>query len=133
MTKVYLSGAITGIPIDEACQWRSDIMYKLYGFKVFDPTEHFEEQDLIDGTASDREIMDYELYELRHSDLVIFNCHYPKSIGSAMELAIAHENRIPILLFNEKGVNIHPWIKSMGLKEFKSIDDVCEYVKFHFE
>lgn len=46
---------------------------------------------------NEREVMEYELDRLRKSDVVIVNFNIPKSIGTAMEVAVARENRIPII------------------------------------
>ena len=106
MTKkmIYTSGGITGISEEEAIRWRNilekRILIQSDCFDVFNPVEHYTFDDLENGIATDREIMLYEIMRLKQSDIVVYNCHYPKSIGSAMELAIAYDNRIPILLLN---------------------------------
>lgn len=50
-----------------------------------------------------REIMNYDLFKVRNSDLVIVNFNDPKSIGSACEMAIAFEHKIPIIGLCENG------------------------------
>lgn len=133
---IYLSGAITNIPESEAKIWRyktEDFLRDNYSdAKVFNPIEHFTFEDLNTGYVSDDEIMKIEIDRLRKSDLVIYNCHYPKSLGSMAELAIAYDRNIPIFAFNEQQEQLHPWIKGMCTKIFHTQDELHQFLLNHF-
>ena len=75
---VYLSGAITGIPEEEAYEWRDKVLdifkqLKCDNVQVFNPVEHFSELSVKLGIASNKDVMNVELYKLRHSDIVFYN------------------------------------------------------------
>lgn len=115
--KIYLSGAMSGLSFEEQSRWRKQIMNAIkfgdYDYEkkatFFDPTQYynFEEKK----HKSEREIMEFDLYNLRNSDLVIVNLgnNGDKSIGTSMELILAKEMRIPVIAFGGDK-ETHPWI-----------------------
>jgi hypothetical protein len=134
---VYLSGAISNVPENQAVEWRNNIENTLSrldinGLKVFNPCNHFNELGLECGIYNDDDIMNAEIYNLRRSNVVFFNCDYPNSLGSMAEIAIAYDRRIPILAFNEGGKELHPWLKRMCTKIFDNREDLISYFLLHY-
>ena len=80
------------------------------------------------------EIMELDLYKVRNSDVVIVNFNDPKSIGSACEMAVAHELRIPIIGLCENGEtnNLHPWLKCMCNRIFNDREELILYMIKHY-
>lgn len=66
--------------------------------------------------------MNYDLYKLRNSDLMVVNFNSPESIGTAMEIMLAREMRIPIIGLNKDDKFIHPWLSC-------SVDRMCDSMK----
>lgn len=133
---IYLSGAITGIPFEEANEWRDKITDSLRelgepNIHIFNPAIHFTELQVQTGIATNKDIMLTELNKLRKSDYVIYNCHYPGSLGSMAELAIAYERNIPILAFNNSDQELHPWIKEMCTRVFNTEEEMIHYFINH--
>lgn len=114
--RIYLSGGMTGLRMEEQLKWRKRVMDAIeYGeFDLsknpifFNPPYYYSPATL--NHKSEREAMEFELNQLRRSDLVIVNFNMPKSIGTAMELAIAREHRIPIIGYNGNNNELHPWL-----------------------
>lgn len=114
--KIYLSGGMTGLTLEEQMKWRSQIINALkYGefdvkksLSFFSPPEYynFESKDY----KSEREVFEFDLSQLRNSDLVIVNFNAPQSIGTAMELILAKELHIPVIGLNKDGTELHPWL-----------------------
>lgn len=137
---VFLSGGITGLPEEDAKRWRERIYGELkYSATVFDPAVKF------DDDYDEFEIRDYDLYWLKKSDIVIVNFNEPKSIGTAQELAIARELRIPIvgILESNKKNEVHTWLKECcnkilywnskkEEKEEDGVDKAIDYVKAYY-
>lgn len=78
-------------------------------------------------------IMNYDLWRLRNSDLVIVNFNDPKSIGTACEIAVAYELRIPIMAYipwepEKIMLDLHPWLLNMCSKTFRCLDTLYQYV-----
>ena len=92
-------------------QWSNSI-------QVFDPWDHF---SFADEAYKAKEAMDIDIYHLVRSDLVVvnFDCD-PKSIGTACELAIAYDKRIPILALYNHNYDLHDWLASMPSVFFDS-------------
>ena len=81
---------------------------------------------------SEHEVKEFDLYKLRHSDLILANLDYINtSIGSAMELQVAHDNNIPIVTFGDIK-NIHPWVVDTIWRNNDTLDDACDYIMNYF-
>lgn len=133
---IYLAGGITGLSIEEQTAWRIKFQQLLEDIGItnkvtaFNPVDHIE--DLHPNKMDEKQAMDYDLTMLRKSDLVIMNFNNPNSIGTACELGIAYEKRIPILGLNLNKVELHPWQKLICHKIFTEWDDMVEYFIKHF-
>lgn len=139
--RIYLSGAMTGLSFEEQLRWRRDLQIALDEFAIcFNPPAHFSEHyidnELTDssGYKSDREVMNFDLHELRKSDLVIVNFDNggDKSLGTMAEIAIAHELRIPVLGFGIDKTKLHPWQRDMCERIFNSSTSCVMYLIDHY-
>ena len=131
---VYMSGAMSGLSFEEMSKWRQQvkdaILYSDYDFKkkpvFFDPTERFNFE--IKEHKTEKEPFEYDLYQLRNSDLVIVNFNAPNSIGTAMELMLAYELRIPVIGLNKDGIELHPWLEEIPMRMCVDMRELCDYV-----
>lgn len=136
--RIYLSGAMSGLSFEEQSKWRKQVMNAIKfedhdyvkSVSFFDPTQYYGFEESYH--KSEREIMEYELYNLRKSDLVIVNFNNPNSIGTAMELAIAKELRIPIIAFGVNGQNIHPWLLETCTRVCDNMREAVEHTVNYF-
>ena len=132
--KIYLAGSMCGSTWEEQTKWRKQvrdaILFGGYDYKkkvdFFDPTQfyNFEEK----RHKSEFEVMEFDLYNLRNSNLVVVNFNNPSSIGTAMELATAKELRIPVVGLNKDNKELHPWIECSCNRIFDNMRDLVEYV-----
>ena len=138
--KIYLAGGMSNLTLAEQTQWRmrfkDAIRFGDYdiGKKpiFFDPTKNYSifEQE----HKSEREVFEYDLYNLKRSDLVVVNFNSTNSIGTAMELAIAKENNIPVIGLNKENADLHPWILECCTRICGDFRELVEYVaKFFLE
>ena len=130
--RIFLSGGMTGLTFEEQSKWRTDIISIIkHGYDCekkpifFNPVEYCGFQEIY--CKDEREIMEYDLYNLRKSDLVILNLNAPNSIGAAMEVMLAKEYRIPVIAF---GANqrIHPWILECCNKVCNNLEALVSHV-----
>ena len=77
---------------------------------------------------SEREVMEFDLNALRHSDLVIVNFNDPKSLGTCAELAIAKELKIPVIGINKDKSELHPWLIEFTTRMCDDIREAVEHV-----
>lgn len=134
---IYLSGGLANLSHDERWGWRSEVRKKImdsvdfYGYDFipmfFNPLMHYD-SECPDGYKNEREIFELETYYLRKSDLVIVNFNDKSSLGTAMELAIAKENRIPVAGLNEDKVELHPWLVECTTRMCDTFDELIDYV-----
>lgn len=134
MTKyIYLSGGMSNLSLDEQLSWRikfqhlADSFVSEYHIECFIPPYYYNYEDRMPET--EREAFEYDLYRVRHSDVVVVNFNVPKSIGTAYEIAVARENRIPIVGINTTNEELHPWLVESCLKVFPSIESAAKYVE----
>lgn len=133
---IYLAGSMTNLSFDEQMEWRVEIEslikydytreYKIKPI-FFNPVKRY---NMINPShLSEREPFDFDLYNLRKSDLVVVNFNNPDSLGTAMELAIAHELRIPVVALNENGVELHPWLECCCTRIFNTMDEIVNHIQ----
>lgn len=131
---VYLSGGMSNLSFEEQNKWRQQvkdaILYSDYDLKknpvFFNPVDYFNFE--IKEHKSEKEPFEYDLYQLRNSDLVVVNFNEPSSIGTAMELMLAYELRIPVIGLNKDGVELHPWLEQCCMRICTNMRELCDYV-----
>ena len=130
--KIFLSGGMTGLTEEEASKWRTS--FKLNNavqddtpFIFIDPTYYYFPTDKT-TQEYEKEAMNYDLYLVRHSDLIIVNFNSLSSIGTAQELMLAHTLSKPIIgmIPEDKYNQLHPWYKEECMKIFKYDSDKLE-------
>lgn len=132
--RIYLSGGMSGLSLEEQTKWRDKIINAIkfgdYEYRknvsFFNPPTFFNYE--VQKQKTEKEVMEYELNELRHSDLVVVNFNSPKSIGTAMELMCAYENRIPIVGLNIDNSELHPWLSEQCIRICDNIRELVEYI-----
>lgn len=132
----YLAGGMSGLTLEEANRWRQKIKDLFVDIEprihFINPIDHawFDKVEL--GLITEKEAMELDLIKLRTADFMIVNFNVPGSIGTAIEMGIATERRIPILGLNEGDQSLHPWQKELSHKVFTKIDNLIAYIVDHF-
>lgn len=135
----YLSGGMTKFGKDEfheSNNWRREVKSMIEDITdrnilCFNPNDHYNCADNPDS-FTDREAMDLDIYKLRQSELVIYCNNDPFSRGSMIELGIAYQMDIPIIVLNNTKQELHPWVRDMARKVFESTLDMFMYLKEHY-
>jgi len=133
---IYLIGGMTKFGVEnfeEGNKWRVYLKNRLeersllYKVHVINPNDYY---NCLDSSTydSDKEVMEFDLYKVRNSDLCICNFNDPASLGSMAELAIAYDRRIPVIGLCENNEKLHPWQEEMIVKKFTDIKDLAFYV-----
>ena len=128
--KIYLSGGMGSLSFEEQSKWRKQIIDEITinchcekKSIFFNPVDYYNFTEKQHKT--EKEIVEFDLNAVRHSDLIIVNFNDPSSLGTCAELAIAYDRRIPIIGINKDKAKLHPW-----LTEFvtRMCDDIREAV-----
>lgn len=135
--KIYLSGAMGSVSYEEQSKWRKQVIDAItYNYDCekkplfFNPVNYYNFEEVRYKTQ--REVMNFDLNGLRHSDLVIVNFNDPSSLGTCAELAIAYDMKIPIVGINKDKNELHPWLECFCDRMCESIKEAVEYVvDFH--
>ena len=88
-----MAGGMGGLSFDEQMEWRNNIEDRINQAAPHSPTYFFQPPYYYqpDGTLhrTEREARDFDLYRLRHSDVVIVNCNVPLLLSGHRENADA--------------------------------------------
>lgn len=136
--RIYLAGGMSGLTFEDQVKWRSKvrdaILYGGYDYECkphfFSPPEYYPIDEPVH--KSEREAMEFDLNALRKSDLVVVNFNAPNSLGTMAELAIAYENRIPIIALNIDGVELHPWAVEFCTRICDDMYELVDHISSHY-
>lgn len=132
--KMYLSGGMGGLTYEEQVSWRNRFKnaIKFGDYDITKPPLFFSPPDYYyigcDDYKTEKEVMEFDLYNLRKSDLIIVNFNIPKSIGTAMELMLAKEYNIPVIALKESNEEIHPWLLECCTRVCNTMREVVDHV-----
>ena len=131
--KIYLSGSMSGCSWEEQTKWRKDfrLAISISDCKLnpiwFDPTLYYNFEN--DCHKTEKEPFNFDLYNLRNSDIVVVNFNNPASIGTAMELILAKEYNKPVIGWNSSGKPLHPWLIECTTRMCDSFEELISHVK----
>jgi len=136
---IYLSGGMTGMSMQDQSGWRYRMTHLLdrysnvkYAVECFNPIAYYSESRP-EEYDSEREVMEYDLFRLRTSDLVIVNFNNLKSLGTMAEIAIAYDRRMPIIgIYSGDRGELHPWQEDMCSKIFNNEIEAAEYIGMYY-
>lgn len=100
-----------------------------YKVKIINPNDYFNFKEEPRRYKTQREIMEFDLNKVRHSDLIICNFNDVYSLGTMSELAIAYENRIPVIGLNIDNQELHSWQIEFCTRIFEDIDEMLDYIQ----
>lgn len=136
--KVFLSGGMSNIPEEDSKKWRnlfekkrfrSVISHTYYSdyYTFLNPTTLYKPIEPYNQTY-EKEAMEYDLYWVKHSDLIVVNFNSLSSIGTAQEIMLAYTLNKPIIgmIEEDKYDQLHPWYKEECIKIFKYKSDKLE-------
>ena len=133
--RIYLAGGMSGLSWEEQTAWRLFIYNEMLVFsdnydvdvEVTDPTDYYNFKE--PKHKSEKEVRNFDLYKLKRSNLIIVNFNAPNSIGTAQELAVAYEHKIPVIGLNKENCELHPWLVECCERIFDDIDELIQYVQ----
>lgn len=127
--KVYLSGAMSGLTFEEMNGWREEAKQLFSSMSdivtVINPVD-FYNFNMNPNTYTELEVMRFDLKSVSESDIILFNKDFPNSIGTAIELYHAYENKIPVVAYGIE--RNHPWMECCIDKTCKTIEEAIEYI-----
>ena len=145
--KIFLSGGMSNIPEEDSKKWRrlfKQVKYKNISSAYYadqyifiNPTTLYKPSEPYDPIV-EKEAMEYDLYWVKHSDLIVVNFNSLSSIGTAQEIMLAYTLNKPIIgmIEEDKYNQLHPWYKQECIKIFKynsnelkeTIEEIIKYI-----
>lgn len=131
--RIYLSGGMSGLNFEQQSKWRQQIQDSIkYEYDCekkplfFNPVSYFNFEEKRHKT--ELEAMEFDLHNLRNSNLMIVNFNDPASLGTAMEVALAYELRMPIIGLNKDNQVLHSWLECSCNRIFTNLRELVDYV-----
>lgn len=142
MSRVYLAGPILGATKEEMMYWRIRAEQRLQPLEVFSPLRGFEHLIAADGTIHPDHVNHplrdpqaftrRDFWDVRRCD-VLFCCFLGAtrvSIGTAMEIAVAHElHKYIVVVMEKQNIHRYPMILDCASVVADNLDDAIEYTK----
>ena len=128
---IYLSGPIMDETPEGAREWREAAKRLLGGkFRLLDPMRRKFVDRQVDSA---NEIVEFDLQDVRDSDILLVNYSKP-SIGTSMEVFYAaHDLGKFVVAFSPfEFQECSPWMVRFCTKILPSLEAACEYINTHF-
>lgn len=133
---IYLAGPIEGLTYEAANNWREEITERLCDLMtVLSPMRgkkaYYNPITLTYPGYPTDSIVARDLGDIRRSDVIV--CRYlvnHRLVGTLIELGVALERRIPVVMYTEPGVQIeHPFLRAVTVYQASTIMKVVEFVR----
>ena len=133
--RVFLSGRIDGVELDEASTWRARACSRLLpaGFDVYDPTRLMRAADG-EYVVRPNEVFHNDRWNLLRSDIVLVDLTMPETIRTRDapfftigEMFLAHRASLPIVCVGSPFVG-RPGYEAIVTRSFDALDDAVDYI-----
>jgi hypothetical protein len=136
--KIFLSGKMSGLPIDESNGWRlkamklfNDIAFKNCRLiKTINPID-FYNYEMDKNSYTEKEIKKFDLHMVRNSDIILVDLNHPGSIGTAIEVETAEVNNKIIIGFGKQEGN-YSWTLLSIDKICDTLEDAVNYINNYY-
>ena len=132
--KIYLAGKMSGLSFEEMNSWRNEAIKLLskteYPIHTENPCD-FYNFEMPTGSYTESEVKKFDLWLVENCDVVLVNLDYPDSIGTAIELHMAHDvwNK-PVIAFGT--AKNHPWIELSITKRCNTLEEAVEHITYFY-
>lgn len=134
--RVYLSGSMDGVSIEEGNTWRKFAAQKLRmaGFDVYNPYDGLPLTKEAHQKATPNEVFHKDIWYLDRSDIVLVNLSMPEIIKSSNipfftigELFLAHRDRKILVSFNNP-IQGRSGYEAIMTKTLEDLDAAIDYI-----
>lgn len=125
---IFLSGPMRGITREESLKWRNDVCDRLSEtFNVIHPLRGREKKETM---PSQRGAVIRDLYDINNSDILLVNDTIKDAsmIGTAMEIRVAYELNIPVIIFGNAHAGDY-WMDYHSHVRAESLDEACKLLE----
>lgn len=123
--KVYLAGAINGCTDQQCKDWRAQAKEKLPD--CADPMDR-DYRGVEDFHAAD--IVENDKNDINNSDVLLVMYERP-SVGTSMEVLYAWEAEKHVVIVNNSGQTLSPWLIYHSHQIFRTLDTALQYLLAH--
>lgn len=132
---IYEAGKMSGLTYEEMNTWRVNAKRLLRvasdnQINIINPVD-FYNFSMSPDTYTESEVKEFDLHMVKSSDVILVNLDYSDSIGTAMEICMAHDvwNK-PVIGFGEK--KSHSWMELCVTKRCKTLKEAVDYIMLYY-
>lgn len=128
---IFLCGPMRGIPRREGLAWREKARKLLP--KHFLTKHAYRGREEKETFSDPKTAVIRDKYDIRHCDLLLVNDTFANAsmIGTAMEVLIAYENNIPVILFGNAH-NKDYFLNYHSQARFATLEEACAMINRMF-
>jgi hypothetical protein len=125
---IFLSGAMRGVPRIESLGWRIEAKKLLSdSFHVIHALRGREQAETM---PSSKGAVIRDTYDIRHSDVLLVNDSFVdvSMIGTSMEIHIAYESKIPVIVFGDAHKGDY-WMDYHSHVRVETLGEACSLLR----
>jgi|GEM_PF-1434790 len=128
---VYLAGKMSGLSHEEMNEWRVNAKRLLRiasdnQIHIINPVD-FYNFSMNPNTYTEAEIKKFDLHMVKTSDIILVNLDFSDSIGTAMEICMAHDVwDKPVIGYGKN--KSHPWMELCITKRCETLEKAVDYI-----
>ena len=128
---IYLAGKMSGLSFEEYNSWRVNTKRLLRiasddKIHTISPSDYYN-FEMNPNTYTESEVKKFDLQMVKRSDLTIVNLDFSDSIGTAMEICMAHDVwDKPVIGFGKN--KSHPWMELCITKRCETLEEAVRYI-----
>ena len=128
---VYIAGKMSGLSLEEMNSWRlkTERLLRISSdnqIHTINPVGYYN-FEMNPNTYTESEVKKFDLHMVKRSDLTIVNLDFSDSIGTAMEICMAHDVwDKPVIGFGKN--KSHPWMELCITKRCETLEEAVRYI-----
>lgn len=136
--KCYMAGRMQNLSFEDMNSWRekATLLLKEKSDNMVHTENpcHFYNFKRDPNTYTEKEVKEFDLHLVKNCDIMLVNLDFADSIGTAIELHMAHDVwGIPVIAFREEHNKSHPWIDLSVTKFCKTLEEAIDHImEFYF-
>ena len=132
--KIYLAGKMGGLSFEQMNSWRvkATELFNQYSddIHIINPVNYYN-FEIDPNSYTEKEVKEFDLYQVKNSNIILVNLDFPDSIGTAIELECASRFwSIPVIGFGT--AKVHPWIELSLTKRCTTMEEAVEYIIYFY-
>lgn len=127
--QIYLASKMSGLSFEIMNKSRLEATKLLEDYFIVQNPVNYFNFEIDKSHYTDSEVKRFDLALVKSSQIVLLDLEYPDSIGTAIEVHMAHDVwDIPVIAYGGDFETVHPWIKLSVTHWFETLEEAVEHI-----